>query len=920
MDNRSQEQVQSKSKGQVIALGKKTIKSGVNLGKMIAAIFLKKIVIPTAVVIFLITAAVLLVTAILFGSRGQFGHFNLDAIHANQWEQDGENIHLVNVSEDHEFVDIYYRFMAMQSYVKTVDDGKNLISFKDKPQDFARITDYHNKENFFYLSHFFLLSVDEIAHRLDFRYPEQFIRPVYADLENRTLNPITDEDGTLLATSYVYTQEGEKTEDKVLGVWDYGFAPILFYIKEEKEDFIKGRYIKKDVIIDNEIVQIEMDKPFRIVIPNSQREIYVIEHAITHSGEITYEYQHQDVYTRPLSNSTSNYKVEHTPDDRYFYEKGIIIVEPTMDDITDWDRQVFLEQLIDEYWIKIEVDPLAENILDPRELSQETLDLMLFETLKPYPVEVPLYKYREGHLGEFIPVETNSIQNFSGVEYLYGYLTNYQAYIPDDVIQDFSFYKRAEPDSAIIEELKNLLQFQGGALVRNYNNTSLNIGSRVNVSQYERANMYIHLFLSNGARFDIDPYILLAIAANVSGGDHLAHLRGRGPVGLMQMQEGLSVRLSLPDKTYSRVFSRSDLNDITINVEAGASYFKHLLSVFHNNPLLAIHAYGTNEATTIRMMENYAKEKNLSFAATCQNVSDAGWLERRVDYFSRNDSNFIENVLSYYPNQLSDLLNIDDVSGLSDLTPILALQSITIAEKNQNWLLRVWDNVVDGFSKTKDQVNTFYGSDYGEDVFFHQQSLSHDDVIDVLALTLSFSNSSHYYDELELFFGNNISDHGVQTDFIFLGNTNFSGGIGNQARFIEGIASGLIGFINPTQIPYRVTSPYGFRVHPVTGAYSMHNGTDYATPMRTGLYAVGDGIVTFAGWSGGYGFLVEIRSDVYRFRYAHLDKILVERGQSVSTGELIGLSGNTGVSTGAHLHFEMFFKEERTDPHLYFYR
>jgi len=105
---------------------------------------------------------------------------------------------------------------------------------------------------------------------------------------------------------------------------------------------------------------------------------------------------------------------------------------------------------------------------------------------------------------------------------------------------------------------------------------------------------------------------------------------------------------------------------------------------------------------------------------------------------------------------------------------------------------------------------------------------------------------------------------------------------------------------------YRYTSGFGMRRHPVSGGRRMHNGTDMAGARGTTIVATGDGVVTFAGRQSGYGNLVKIRhSQGFETYYAHLYRINVKLGEKVSRGQKIGGMGNTGGSTGVHLHYEI---------------
>ena len=113
----------------------------------------------------------------------------------------------------------------------------------------------------------------------------------------------------------------------------------------------------------------------------------------------------------------------------------------------------------------------------------------------------------------------------------------------------------------------------------------------------------------------------------------------------------------------------------------------------------------------------------------------------------------------------------------------------------------------------------------------------------------------------------------------------------------------------------KITSKFGNRNHPVLKSVKFHRGVDIAVSLGTPVYAGIRGIVTFAGKRGNYGNLVEIEgSDGIKVRYAHLSKIDVVAGQRVSDGEKVAETGNTGMSTGPHLHYEIIVDDSPVNP------
>ncbi|WP_294393510.1 M23 family metallopeptidase [uncultured Sphingomonas sp.] len=112
-----------------------------------------------------------------------------------------------------------------------------------------------------------------------------------------------------------------------------------------------------------------------------------------------------------------------------------------------------------------------------------------------------------------------------------------------------------------------------------------------------------------------------------------------------------------------------------------------------------------------------------------------------------------------------------------------------------------------------------------------------------------------------------------------------------------------------------LTSSFGMRFHPVLGYGRMHKGIDYGAPMGSPIVAATTGRVTFAGWHGGHGNYVQIRHDGgLGTGYAHMSRIKVHAGESVAAGQVIGYVGSTGLSTGPHLHFEVFRNNVAVNP------
>jgi len=195
------------------------------------------------------------------------------------------------------------------------------------------------------------------------------------------------------------------------------------------------------------------------------------------------------------------------------------------------------------------------------------------------------------------------------------------------------------------------------------------------------------------------------------------------------------------------------------------------------------------------------------------------------------------------------------------------------------------------------------------------QSVSYGDVIATVGNT-GASTGPHLHLE--------VIRHGRRLNPLFFVVTGFEG-VGGGGQILTG---------NENMVPldmvtwplagnYPITSPFGWRIHPISGQRRHHNGIDLGAPGGTPILAMADGVVTIANatdsWGGGWGFFVRIRHEGgFETLYAHASRVIVRPGQRVSQGEVIAFVGTTGSSTGNHLHFEVIRNGTPIDPMQFF--
>lgn len=139
---------------------------------------------------------------------------------------------------------------------------------------------------------------------------------------------------------------------------------------------------------------------------------------------------------------------------------------------------------------------------------------------------------------------------------------------------------------------------------------------------------------------------------------------------------------------------------------------------------------------------------------------------------------------------------------------------------------------------------------------------------------------------------------------------------GGEGQFFEasGMGAQRTGLIMPVY-GGRVTSSFGARRHPVLGYTRMHAGIDFGAPYGAAIYAVGDARVSYSGWHGGHGNYVKLdHGGGYATAYAHMSRIAVPNGARVQAGQVIGYVGSTGLSTGPHLHYELYQNGRVVNP------
>lgn len=486
-----------------------------------------------------------------------------------------------------------------------------------------------------------------------------------------------------------------------------------------------------------------------------------------------------------------------------------------------------------------------------------------------------LYKYREGAVYQYVPAVSQEDSNEKGLNYLKDYLYNFKSYVPESVLLGTDFSTRI------------------GTVI----NTTLDVGKNASVlnGNYSRTMMYYDIIEEYSTRYGVDPAMIVAIICQESGGR--ANVNADG---LMQIHghdgtyfSATNIITGQEEKVYISPETKANPE---LNIQMGVMYYVGRLKAYDGDALKALQSYNFDvriiktwypEAWETLDWMNYREEvrsyygfKELGVETRSASYDCATQWEKTTGKIY-GDVCYVEHVLNYYNGNggYSDLENHDKKTTFElivgafmniispkydDKEPYYAYEN-NATSTDVEWILKM--------SKTMED-QTLFSERLGETLSFWE-----DDFI------TSFNSQGLSYGDLSSMIGN-----------------------------IEGYYPP----VNMAKPP--ISSKFGQRIDPVTGRSAFHKGVDVAVPVGTPIYAITNGTIeTVVNNKGnsttGYGNYVLVKhDDGTQALYAHLSNVLVKVGDLVQGGQLIGSTGNTGKSTGPHLHFEFIVNGVNVDP------
>lgn len=849
-------------------VARKGLKAAANVGKKAGKLLLKAL--AGAVKAFL--PFILIVVAILFigwlSYNLVFEWRGTEREHY-QWEQNPaemvNGIYMANESEmtdSNKIIKDFYKYFGETSVWKLV--GSNNTDFlKRDSKKYEEMIDFYEREDLFALNNHMLISLDDYLYGEQIRNPEQFIRPINYDPDTMSLLPLADESDNIIVDADVIDMEtGKKTGESIKSVRDYGLASIVKY--NEKEQYTRtlkiiGEYYKEDYwdSASGEVKKRNISEPIEgLVLDGYPKDINLIDRAVTFQGSIEYIYEYKDVEFRNLDPKAS--KKENAPYAEYIYDTH---KEP-------YD----CEEVVIGY-------------------NEETGEEITDTKCKYKYYDLKKYRSADTKVFEYVPVIKDTITNEDTSNYFEDYLLNFESYVHVDHIGDELLFERINYDSSVfegIEDIENTVY-----------NGSFKKNTTTNTTSYENAAMYYGIVKEYAEEFDVDPKIIIAMIAQESGGDtNISKGLAQITFGKDEHTKDASAVNKNGDRVYVSV-EKDEVNDPYKAIEYMVVRYAQLYQMYDDD-LKAIQAYNFGPGTMLKVKDiskedwesdNWISHLETARAMQSPNTRSASYTCRPNPGFDNNykawgDSCYISNVLRYYTgNEIDE----PDINATED-------------ESFGNKVAGFFDGLFEGVWDTLFPITT----DYKEGEHIEYLPLVHETVPDdVLRVTSAFNNQTLFSDT---------SIEGVNfysSGFFSIVNSPYM-----SFNDVANMTPGGKGFIWPAPSDVtRISSPYGYRIHPIWKDRRLHTGIDIPIELGRAVYAIGDGEVTDSRYMRSYGNTVFIyHGNGVESRYAHNSRLPLKVGDKVKQGDVIAYAGSSGDSTGPHIHFEIRVNGTPVDP------
>ena len=955
------------------------------IGWVLAA--LSPVLVPLLIATTVLLSLTTIVTMVEFDSRPKTQNQQDTVEGSNEFDTKTETVE--KVTDDNLVVKAFYINYANQSYYQKIKGEDEIYHVSEgKTYNGELIVDKYKNEEKFKLSPNLLWALDEYVFGKKIRFPEAFIRPVYVD-ENMDVQPLANEEDVLVE-SQKYDENGNIIPgETTVGVWDYGIAPIITYEAfEEKSHYLYETKLK-DVWSEEkqQVIQVPVESDDsvydtkKVNVDGFPRKVFLIDSVSTFMGTARNKIVSEEKNTGELAPQISKVKYGEKKVERevcktrYTYRLILTLADGTV-------------KKYNAYQVKLVTSPNQKDVVQVRDKKTNMIidqikgsftqqKKMVPEQICETVVDVyELYKYYEGYRYEEIPRYEGETEysELLGEEYLKQYLETFETYVPEDVIEDFDLKRRIKENPEKLEQIVEMYEISKQSLNES---TSLEIPA-TDQGKLATAAKYDHLFIKYAEMYGIDPYVLRAMAAQETGGQHDIYIGAdRCAVkgcGIMQIEKpGIEVtqatawrfkdddgndvtpyRETIKICPYGTSSSNcADVSDIEQNIQIGAMQLAQRFSVFDYNVMVSIQAYNFGEGGIKKVISLYAADYGKTVESVIASPSDLGWLNYRLvvsqnpsllgsrysSYKRYGDPTYLEKIMSYLPVNHIITVKTPDGSSVfvnSELEGVVrdeggvvqsivsnAVSGITNAGKKLgSFLDKMWDGLQETFLTLFSDRIDYLNKTPELNTEFVTSSLDPKDIDKIITMVMAFEEET-YMSEL-----NPNSDPEERAKLLFDSvfakpqetDANLTTEVGADIGTIDPYFGGNVGSPLKGSENQNILVPHNKLI-----GTSYHNGVDVFAPYKANVKAIADGEIIAVGKSTDehIGHYIKIShgktagGTVMVSVYGRLDADSISGfkvGDKVAKEQKIGTVAQASDSKEQSLHFELLSNDQQVDP------
>lgn len=866
------------------------------------------------------------------------------------------------------------------------------------------LRDSSNLESQFLLSHELLWQLDEYLHDKKFKYPESFLKPLYheeiktGDQTTFKLKDLTNDKGELVAESNVYDENGNRTNEKTEGVWDYGLAPIISYktyLEDSRYEYdVMGKaYSYSYTLPDGAVLAEGQDATFTgretVLLTESDARnykkddeyldykfVHMIDQVLTFVGTFTPQIDYNwsrnpqavDTFVEPKvdKEKTKEYDItfekmvpKTTSQGRRF--KSVMVRKKKIAEVVEGCYRI--DRNDPDYKYVLYQTCGEKGVLAQSDLPFTFKDVLVKKTVtEPVKVTVTEEITYNKYLAEVKPQYRGEpqVSDFKGGRYLQDFMYYYETYVPETVMSDLDLSNRVTQDPEKLQEIIDSyqsLQSTGGFL---NSGEGKEVGA-FSQGAYDNAYRYLDLFKKYGAMYGVDPYLLLAKAAQESSGDHESNLTGNAAIGLMQIERpgrtdgtGVSQATAYNHQTKKTETVKVCLGNsntpsgclnvynLEENIRVGAMQLAQRYERFNGHHMLALQSYNFGEGGIKKTVEvcgfNIDQVKqdqyDLDWMSCRQTLYNNPGLVNRSDLKTYGDPVYIENVLKFYNNpETNNHLVYTDKNGNThrfDTSKINveggggALFSSTgsASSSNGGFLSSVGNFLKHHFSKVTSSLASFF-TDVPEQFELPEKDTKHFDA-NLTPFELKTMETMIFAMKDQV----NMDQIGEVTDEMW--KERYSEVFVNHSSLSHQIGDGYSGDVDPyfngtarTPLPLEMTPTFIYTYRSMIQGSHNYGVAVNASP-GTQIHAIYDGTILSIKDEGGFkGYSIKIQhTNGLVSQYSNLDKssIKVKEGESVRKGDVIGSVAASKNPTQQFFHFELRQNDIPVNPTFLFER